>query len=330
MSNFKSLVVDERNKEIVSEVIISHADSLPKGDLLVKVVYSSLNYIDALIMNGNKDIVKKYPHTAGIDAVGIVVESNSQEFCVDDEVVITGFGLGVDVPGGFGEYVRISSSWATHIPTGLTMKDCMTLGSDGIAASFAVMELMTSGNYNIGDNVVVSGAGFGIGSIGVALLELNGFEVTAVVKDHENGEFTKILGAKEVIFHEKFVSNTQDKLLEDKYSLAIDTLGGDALSTITRSLKRNGSVVVCSSMVDSSVTMPLNPFTDRGINIIGISSINSPLKLKQEAWRKLSGEWYIKKLPLLCTEISILEVPEYSKRLINGNIKGRIVINYEI
>lgn len=330
MSAYKSLIIDERHNEIVTDIHITNIDLLPKNDILVKVSYSSLNYLDALIINHSKDYFNKFPHTPGIDAVGIVVESNSPDFCVDDEVLVTGFGLGIDVPGGFGEYIRVPADWATHVPTGLTKKDCMIIGSDGLAAALSVMDLMASGSCSENDNVVVSGASFGTGCIAVALLSLNNFNVTAVLRESENSEFAKILGAKEIVTCEKFTHNSSDSLLKDKYSIAVDTLGGNVLSTIMRSLKKNGSVAVCSAILDKNITIPINALTDRGINVLGINTVNCSMTLKQEAWRKLSGEWYLKMLPLFSTEISIMEVPEYSKRLLNGNIKGRIIINYDI
>ncbi len=331
MSTYKSLIIEERNNEIVAEIGVSNIDNLPQGDLLIKVSYSCINYMDALILNGNKNFLKKLPFTSGIDAAGVVVESNHSDFCVDDEVVITGSGLGIDIPGGFGQYIRVPASSVIHVPAGFTMKDCMTIGSDGIVAALAVMDLISSGSCQDGDNVVVSGAGLGTGSIAVALMAImNNLNITAVIRDTENAEFAKIMGAKKVISCDKFVNNSSNSLLPDTYSVAVDTLGGNVLSTIMRSLKKNGSVAVCSSMISNEITLPIDALTVRSINILGINGINCSNNLKKTVWRKLAGDWYLKILPMLCSEISLMEVPEYSKRLLNGDIKGRIVINYDI
>ena len=330
MSAYKSFILSESNGILSGEVGLKNIDKLTNGDLLIKVKYSSLNYLDALILSGKRHLTGRLPHTPGVDAAGVVVESTAAEFRPGDEVIVTGFGLGTDVAGGFGEYIRVPASWAVSLPTGLTLKECMTVGSDGLSAALAIMDLMSAGACSKAENVVVSGAGLGIGSFATAILANLGFRVTAVVRDSENSEFTKIIGADEVISCGKFIDTSAGTLLSDKYYMAIDTLGGEVLSTIIRSLKKNGTVAVCSTMLKDDISFSLDALTIRGINILGINSLNCPLTLKKTVWRKLAGEWYLKALPMLCTEISLMELEEYSKRLINGEIKGRLVVNYEL
>lgn len=329
MSAYKSFVINEHNGSVSGEVALTNIGSLSSGDILIEVKYSSLNYLDALILTGKKK-VPVYPHVPGIDAAGIVIESSVPDFHPGDEVLVTGFGLGVDVSGGFGSRIKVPSDWVISLPTGLSMKECMTVGSDGITATLAIMDLMSACGCSGNENAVVSGAGLGTGCFASAILAKCGFRVTGVVRDSENADFAKIMGASEVVYCEKFIDKTSDLLLSDKYYIGIDTLGGDVLSTIIRSLKKSGSVAVCSSMMRDDIYLPLDALTYRGVNILGVNSVNCPRKLKKTAWRKLAGEWYLKALPMMCTEISLMELAEYSLRFINGEIKGRLVINHEL
>ncbi len=330
MSAYRSFVVGENNGAVSGEITIRNSRDLPPGDVLIKVKYSSLNYFDALAMAGDKEISGRYPHTPGMDAAGVVLESSCADFHPGDEVVVAGCGLGIDIPGGFGEYVRVPAECVLPLPTGLTMKACMTVGSDGLAAALAVMNLMAAGGRSGNDSAVVSGAVSGMGCIALALLSKCGFRVTAVVKDTADADFAKTVGAAEVVSCEKFTDMGAGSMLPDKYAVGVDTLGGGVLSSIIRSLKKSGSVAVCSAMVSDELAVSLRPLVLRGVNILGINAADCPAALRKESWHRLAGEWYLKVLPMLCTEISLMELPEYGERFLKGEIKGRIVINHEL
>ena len=326
MSAYKSFVVAENGGVVSGGVAVKNSLELPSGDVLIRVKYSSLNYFDALSITGG--VAGKYPLTPGIDAVGVVLESSVSDFHVGDEVIAMGHGLGVDIPGGFGEYVRVPAGSVLSLPAGLTMKDCMTIGSDGLAAALAVMDLIAAGGRSDNDSAVVTGAVSGTGCFALTLLAKCGFNVTAVIKDLSGADFAKTIGASEVISCEKFADTGQEAMLSEKYAVGVDTLGGNVLSSIVRSLKKNGSVAVCSAMVSDVLTVSLRPLMLRGVNILGINAADCPAGLQKEAWQWLAGEWYPKVLPMLCTEIALSELPEYCERFLKGEIKGRIVINH--
>ena len=230
MSTFRSLVIKENNGAIVKDVILENTENLPAGDVLIKVMYSTINSYDVLFSRENTSFRKNtYPYVPGVDAAGIVVESNSTHYREGDEVLIFGNGLGQDVPGGFGQFVRVPESWIVSLPTGLSMQDSMTLGSDGIAAAISVMEIMAAGIQTNSKEVIVGGSSYGIGAFAVSILALCGYNVTAVTKYMECEDFIYELGAKEVLSIDNFTDNSGKHLLEDKYVAGIDTLGGDVL-----------------------------------------------------------------------------------------------------
>ena len=192
MSTFRSFVIKENNGTMVKDVVLENTENLPAGDVLVKVMYSTINSYDVLFSRENTPFrANTYPYVPGVDAAGIVVESSSNHYREGDEVLIFGNGLGETVPGGFGQFVRVPESWIVSLPTGLSMQDSMTLGSDGIAAAIAVMEIMAAGIQTNSKDVIVGGSSYGIGAFAVSILSLCGYNVTAVTNHIEYEDFIK-------------------------------------------------------------------------------------------------------------------------------------------
>lgn len=331
MSTFRSFVIKENNGAIVKDVILENTENLPAGDVLIKVMYSTVNSYDILFSRENTPFRNNtYPYVPGVDAAGIVVESNSTHYREGDEVLIFGSGLGQDVPGGFGQFVRVPESWIVSLPTGLSMQDSMTLGSDGIAAAIAVMEIMAAGIQTNSKEIIVGGSSYGIGAFAVSILSLCGYNVTAITKYMECEDFIYELGAKKVLSLDSFVDKSGKHLLEDKYVAGIDTLGGDVLNTMIRSVKGGSTIAVCGAVLSETFSASLLPLILRGINLVGIDSLRCSHSLKREALYKLAGDWYLKTLSFMCNEISIFEINEYLDKMNNNPIKGRIVINHKL
>ena len=262
MSTFRSFVIKENNGAIVKDVILENTENLPAGDVLIKVMYSTINSYDVLFSRENTPFRNNtYPYVPGVDAAGIVVESNSTHYREGDEVLIFGSGLGQDVPGGFGQFVRAPESWIVSLPTGLSMQDSMTLGSDGIAAAIAVMEIMAAGIQSNSKDVIVGGSSYGIGAFAVSILSLCGYNVTAITKYMECEDFIYELGAKKVLSLDSFVEKSGKHLLEDKYVAGIDTLGGDVLNTMIRSVKGGSTIAVCGAVLSETFSASLLPLS---------------------------------------------------------------------
>ncbi|MBL7696673.1 MAG: YhdH/YhfP family quinone oxidoreductase [Chitinophagaceae bacterium] len=302
-------------------------EDLPPGELLIRVFYSSLNYKDALSATGNKGITKKYPHTPGIDAAGVVELSRNAAFAVNDEVVITGYDLGMNTSGGFAEYIRVPASWVVKKPLEISFLDAMSLGTAGLTAAYALykMELMLQSPSN--GPVVVTGATGGVGSIAVAILAKAGYEVIAVTGKQNAKEYLKHLGAARVEKRD-FVDDKSGKaLLKPQWAGAIDTVGGNVLHTLLKGCMHDGNVVSTGLVGSPKLDASVYPFVLNGVNLLGIGSAETPAATKIMLWQKVMDGWNIKdKLAAIAKEISLEEINPFIDSILDGKIMGRIVI----
>ncbi len=201
--NFKAMIIKEKNGKFIREIGEKSIDDLPEGEVLIKVKYSSLNYKDALSAIGNKGVTRHYPHTPGIDASGIIEESSSENFNVGEEVIVTSFDLGMNTSGGFGEYIRVPSDWIVKLPEGMTLKESMIFGTAGFTAGLSLIRLEEKGLTPSEDEILVTGATGGVGSLAVAILKKAGYNVAAATGKIEQHEYLKKLGARTVLKEKK-------------------------------------------------------------------------------------------------------------------------------
>jgi putative YhdH/YhfP family quinone oxidoreductase len=324
---FKALVVEEGSNGVYHRSIqVKSIAELPPGDMVVRVIYSSINYKDALSAIGNKGVTKNYPHTPGIDAVGIVEKCESGIFHTGDKVIVTGFDLGTKVDGGFAEYIRIPSSWAVKLPDGLEMKEAVLLGTAGLTAGLSVYNLIRTVSQEDGA-VIVSGATGGVGSLSVSLLSNLGYTVAALTGKEDQTPFLLSLGAKEVLSRSLFSERTSQALLSSQWAGGIDTTGGIILENIIKSTKLFGAVTTCGNVAAAELELSVYPFILRGIRLIGISSQNTPLEERQVIWNHFASDWKISKVDELVQEINLKEVSSYIDKILAGKNVGRVIIN---
>ncbi|MGM0496402.1 MAG: YhdH/YhfP family quinone oxidoreductase [Bacteroidota bacterium] len=327
MSNsFKALRIhEEANKQYKTTIETKSIDDLPQGDTLIKVEYSSLNYKDALSASGNKGVTKNYPHTPGIDAAGIIEKSENTKFSKGDRVVVTGFDLGMNTWGGYSEYIRVPSDWVLPLPENLSTKGAMTLGTAGMTAGLSISELFLNKIEEDG-KVIVSGATGGVGLISLAILASQGFNVTAVTGKKDMHSILTEIGANKIISREELQENATKPLLKGEYSGAIDVAGGKTLDSILKRLKFDG-IAICCGLVDSpKLETTVFPFILRGIRLIGIDSAESDLTYREKVWRMFANEWKIKLPGELITECNMETLPSYISQILEGKIKGRIIV----
>lgn len=325
-SQFKALVVTETAKGQFERSIAERSlDDLPKGDVLVKVVYSSLNYKDALSATGNKGVTRKYPHTPGIDAAGVVVESVHSAFKPDDEVIVTSYDLGMNTPGGFGQYIRVPADWVVKLPAGLTVKESMAYGTAGFTAGMSVFDLLNQNVTPEKGKILVTGASGGVGSIAVSILAHLGFEVIAVTGKEQEASFLKKLGATEIMPREKAVDSTGRPLMKETWAGVIDTVGGDILATALKSTKTGGTVTCCGNVASHELNITVFPFILRGVRLMGINSQTCPMKTRQQIWENLADDWKIN-LDSLFEEIKLEGLNEKIDHILKGKVKGRVVV----
>jgi acrylyl-CoA reductase (NADPH) len=323
---YKALVINEVNAAFEQTIQTLHIDNLPKGDVLVKVHYSSINYKDALSATGNKGITKKYPHTPGIDAAGEVVSSLDDKFKVGDKVIVTGYDLGMNTSGGFGQYIRVPSEWVVQLPEGLSLKESMIIGTAGFTAGISVLRL--SALVKPSDGIIlVSGATGGVGSVALSLLSKLGYQTVAISGKETEYPFLRKLGATEILPRADFQEVDKRPMLSAQYAGAIDTVGGPILENILKTLQPLGAVTTCGSVSATQLNMTVFPFILRGISLIGISAQNYPGALREPLWIKLATDWKPDNLLELYSEIRLEDIPETIALILQGMLKGRTIVN---
>jgi putative YhdH/YhfP family quinone oxidoreductase len=326
---FKAFVVSEKEGTFVGGIKSKLISDLPEGDLLIKVHYSSLNYKDALSASGNKGVTRKYPHTPGIDAVGTVVSSKTDQFKADDKVIVTSYDLGMNTAGGFGQYIRIPENWAVKLPENLSMKEAMTLGTAGLTAGMSVLRLTETIKPEDGE-IVVSGATGGVGAVSIAILKKLGYQIAAITGKETERDYLMTLGAATIIMRKDFESLDNKPLLKPAFAGGIDTVGGVILENIIKSTNPMGVVTCCGNVASPKLDLTVFPFILRGLSLIGIDSQNYPMVYRERVWEKLSKDWKPDNLADIATEITLNELTAKIDLMLNGQLKGRTVVNMQL
>ena len=322
---FKAMIVEEQPEKKFTRRIGNRAISdLPENPLLIKVQYSSLNYKDALSATGNRGVTRNFPHTPGIDAAGEVVNDTSGTFKPGDQVVVTGWDLGMNTAGGYGEYIRIPAEWAITLPDGLSLRDSMILGTAGFTAGLSVQALTGRISPEAGE-ILVTGATGGVGSVAVALLARAGYRVVAVTGKADQADFLKGLGAGEVVAREAIMENADRPMMKERWAGAVDVVGGEMLAAILKSTSYGGTVTCCGLVGSTELPVNVFPFILRGVSLLGIDSVQCPKQLRQEVWDKLAGEWKID-LEALVKEVALEDLEDSIQAILKGELRGRVLV----
>ena len=327
MTAFKALLVREEDGAYVPQIVERQVAELPAGEVLIRVRYSSLNYKDALSASGNRGVTRNYPHTPGIDAAGVVAESAVAEFAVGDEVIVTGYDLGMNTAGGFGQYIRVPAAWVIKRPQGLTLREAMLLGTAGLTAALCVDKLEQAGLTPAAGPVLVTGATGGVGSIAVALLARLGYDVAASTGKTEQGEFLRQLGARQIVAREELQEGSDRAMLKERWAGAVDTVGGDILFNVVKSLRYGASAACCGLTAGMGFKGSVAPFILRGVNLLGVDSVELPLVVKASMWDKLSLQWKLGNLESLAEEMSLEQLPQAIEQILAGKLVGRVLVN---
>ena len=328
-SNFKAFVVREDGDGLFSNAIENRSiDDLPKGDLTIKVAYSSINYKDALSASGNKGVTKNYPHTPGIDAAGIVVESAGSEFSSGDKVIVTGYDLGMNTSGGFSEYIRVPSKWAIQLPQSLSLKESMALGTGGLTAGLCI-NLLNNKNGITNKKAIVTGATGGVGCIAVQLLSKLGAEVTAVTGKKNSTSFLNSLGANMVITRAELNQQFRKPLSKGLYDIGIDVVGGNTLSGLLTCLNREGTIACCGNVGGATFETNVFPFILRGNSLLGVDSAERNIEEKEWLWNQLSSEWKIDDIDQYSRTVSLNDLDSEIKKILEGGQTGRVIVKTE-
>ena len=328
MSTYKAFEVrEETEKNFVGTIVEKSALELAEGSVSIEVCYSSVNYKDALSASGSKAVTREYPHVPGIDAAGTVLASTDSNFAVGDEVVVTGYDLGMNTAGGFGQQVTVPGGWVTKLPVGLSLRDSMVLGTAGLTAGLCVNKLLLNDITPEAGKVLVTGATGGVGIIACALLVKLGFEVVASTgKLAETAKLTA-LGVSEVISREAFSEENPRPMLKESYAAAVDVAGGTTLVNVIKSLSYGGSVAACGLVDSPALSATVLPFILRGVNLLGVDSVELPLAQKQQVWNLFANEWALTDIDSLAETIVLAELPAVLAKVLAGGAIGRYVLD---
>ena len=323
---YKAYLVEENNGEYIGSVKELDTPVLQEGRLLIKVKYSSLNYKDALAATGAKGVVRSYPFVPGVDVAGEIIESSSDDFIPGDEVIATGYKIGMAEFGGFGEIVHLPSEWVVKLPENLSLYNAMCHGTAGITAAECVNKIIKGGISNTLP-VLVSGATGGVGSIAVSLLSKLGYEVHAITGKPDENEKLTSMGATKIIARNDFMSEPLKPLDKAVYSSAVDTVGGEMLAKMVSMISNHGIVSCCGNVGGAMFTSSVFPFILRGVQLSGVDSAESPIDLKKELWNFLANEWQID-LNNQTKTVNIKEIDNEIKKILDGGQIGRVVIKH--
>ncbi|MEK9903135.1 MAG: YhdH/YhfP family quinone oxidoreductase [Gammaproteobacteria bacterium] len=327
MTTFKALESSKTDNGNKLSIVEKSIDDLPEGEILVKVNYSSLNYKDALSASGAPGVTRNYPHTPGIDAAGVIAESSDNDFKEGDSVIVTGYDLGMDTAGGFGEYIRVPASWVIRMPKELSESDSMALGTAGLTAGLSVQALNDHNSHKgfEGLNTVVTGATGGVGSIAVMLLSKLGASVTAVTGKDAQKELLQNLGASEVLSREELIEMCRTPIGKTIWDFGVDVVSGNTLTLLLASLKPGGAVA-CSGLVGGpSFESSIFPFILRGNALLGIDSVEIPLEKKSQVWENFASNWKMDLTPLV-KEVSLEQLETEISTILEGGQVGRVLV----
>ncbi len=328
--SFKALILNQDGENFNREVKSIDKSFLKHGDVLVKVDYSSLNFKDALILKNGARLVKEFPHIPGIDFSGTVEESANDNFKPGEEIILTGWRVGEIFYGGFSQYAKVNSDFLVKRPKDLTSKQAMIMGTAGFTAlQCAFTAKTTKEELLLGEkveNVIVTGASGGVGSIAVMILNKLGCNVTAVTSKESNIEYLKSIGAKNVINTDELKKEARplDKGLWDG---AVDTVGGQVLANVLAQTKEAGIVAACGNAADIKLNTTVMPFIIRGVKLWGINSVNTSIKRRQFLWDEVSKLVDFDLLGHSIKEINLEELIDVYPKMLKGETTGRYIIN---
>jgi len=327
MDNFRALLLEESDGKVSSRIASLPESALPPGEVTVDVLYSTLNYKDGMILNGIGRLVRKYPHVPGVDFAGIVAQSDSPDFKPGDEVVLTGWRVGEAQWGGYAAKARVKASYLVKLPRGLTLKRAMALGTAGFTAMLAIMALEEHGLKPGAGEVLVTGAAGGVGSVAVAVLSALGHSVTASTGRATTHDYLRDLGAGAIIDRAELAKVPAKPLDSERWAGAVDAVGGTTLATVLTQLRYHASVAACGLAGGGEYPATVIPFLLRGVNLLGIDSVMCAAPRRRAAWDRLARDLPSRRLDAMTETVPLAALPELSKRILRGEIRGRVVVD---
>jgi len=333
--NFRAYRILEENGSSAGRFVELRLSDLDPGEVVIRSHYSSVNYKDALAAIGAGKVIRRCPCVGGVDVSGVVESSADARFKPGDEVLVTGYGMGVSHDGGFAEYVRVPADWVVPLPPGLTLFDAMALGTAGFAAALSIHRLEQNELRPENGKIIVTGATGGVASLAIQMLAQRGYHVVALTGKDSEHEYLKSLGAAEILSRHDLVMGTRP-LEKAQWAGALDAVGGETLAWLTRSMQQNGVIASFGNAGGVELHTTVMPFILRGVRLIGIDSAATAMPLRREIWQRLSTDpstglrtgLYPRLLAQVVHGVPFEQLPEICSQMVHGKSRGRTVIQF--
>ena len=324
--SFRAYRIFNEQNQIISRMVNMQLNELDPGEVVIRAHYSSVNFKDALAATGTGKIIRRFPCVGGIDVAGIVEASEDKRFKVGDEVIVTGYDMGVAHDGGYAEKVRVPADWVVALPQGLSLFDAMALGTAGFTAALSLYRLQQNDLQPANGKVVVTGATGGVGSLAISMLKKLGYHVVAITGKDSEHEYLKMLGADEILPRTSMDTGSTRPLEKALWAGALDSVGGATLAWLTRTMQQNGVIASFGNAGGVELNTTVLPFILRGVRLIGIDSAATAMPLRQQIWKNMADEWRPPQLAQLAHTVEFEDLPQIFASMLKGESHGRTVV----
>jgi putative YhdH/YhfP family quinone oxidoreductase len=324
---YRALVVREAADGFSRQIEQLDPALLPSGDVLIQVRFSALNYKDALSASGHRGVTRRYPHTPGVDAAGVVEESRVPEFRPGDQVLVHGYDLGMNTAGGFGQMICVPAAWVVPLPPDMDPFSAMVYGTAGFTAALALQRMLDVGLAAEQGDILVTGATGGVGTLAVALLTHTGFRCVAATGKLDQSDLLAALGAAEVIDRRDLEKGSDKPLLSQRWAGVIDTVGGTILAHAIKSTRTNGVVAACGNAASAELPLTVYPFILRGVSLLGVDSATCDMARRRQLWEKLAGPWKLTGLERITRVVRLDDLDAELERILAGQQVGHVVVD---
>ena len=326
MTTLKAYRIFNEDGKVAGRLTDMKLEELDAGDVVIKVAYSSVNFKDALAATGAGKIIRRFPCVGGVDLSGTVVESTDGRFSKDDPVIATSYDIGVAHDGGYAQYARIPAGWVVPMPKGLDLFEAMALGTAGYTAALAIERMEHEGLKPANGPVIVTGATGGVGSIAVDILSACGYRVVALTGKEAETDYLKRIGAAEVMLRSSLDLSRIKPLDKATWAGAVDNLGGDVLSWIASTMQVGGTLASIGLAASHTFNTTVMPFILRGVSLLGVDSVNTPMGLREKVWRRLGADLKPRRLQSIVTAVNFADLPGVFEKVMKAQVRGRTVV----
>jgi len=327
MNHFRAYRIYQEGGQLAGRFVKLTLDELDSGEVVIQSHYSSVNYKDALAATGAGKVIRRFPCVGGVDVSGIVISSEDARFKVGDEVLVTGYEMGVAHDGGYAEYVRVPADWVVPLPPGLSLYDAMALGTAGFTAALSIHRLEQNDLRPENGKVIVTGATGGVGSLAVQMMAQLGYHVVALTGKDSEHEYLKSLGAAEILSRRDLAMGTRP-LEKARWAGALDAVGGETLAWLTRTMQQNGVVASYGNAGGIELHTTVLPFILRGARLIGIDSAATVMPLRRLVWQRLATDLHPGLLAQVVHREPFIGLPKFFPLMLQGKLRGRTVVEF--